>query len=77
MPRPLKASDSTTYAARIGAIIRSRRLKANLSVAEAAARARVPAPTWYHFEAGVSLTVERLPAIAAALRCSPRSLLPA
>lgn len=40
--------------------------------------ARSPATTWYRWEKGASLPrLDRLPAIAAALACSPRALIPA
>ena len=75
MGRPPKSLEPRTYAERVGAVIREKRTKRRLSVADAAGRAGVPEPTWYHFEAGI-VTLDRLPAIAAALSCSPRSLLP-
>lgn len=77
MPRPLREHKPRTFTERVAAQVRARRLRKKLTVEEAARAAGVPAPTWYHFEAGRSLTLERLPAIAAALGCTPRALLPA
>jgi len=76
MARPLKQQNETTYSGRVGAIIRRRRLRKKLTVEQAADRAGMPTSTWYHAEAGRHLTLQRLPAIAEALGCKPRSLLP-
>jgi transcriptional regulator with XRE-family HTH domain len=76
MGRPSKSSEPIRFAGQVGAIIQRQRLKKRLSVKEAAARAGVPAPTWYHWETGRHLPLDRLPAIAAALDCSPRALVP-
>lgn len=76
MPRPPKPSNESTYAGRVAAAIRARRTRKKLSVEAAADRAGMPRPTWYAVESGRSLTIERLPAIAAALGCQPRQLLP-
>lgn len=78
MARPPKEPNPnpSTLSEAVGAGIRQRRLKKGLTAEQAAAAAGVPAPTWYHFEAG-KLTIDRLPAIAEALGCSLRSLLPA
>jgi transcriptional regulator with XRE-family HTH domain len=65
-----------TFVARVGAMIRAKREAKKMSVAEAADAAEIPAPTWYHFEAGRHLRLERLPAIAAALKCKVRVLIP-
>ena len=75
--RPSKPQDETTFAGRVGAIIRQKRLKKKLAVEEAAKRAGVPAPTWYHWESGRHLPLDRLPTIAKVLGCSVRTLLPA
>lgn len=76
MPRPAKEQDTGTLAGQIGAIIRSKRLRARLSVEEAATKAGCPAPTWYNWEAGRHLRLDRLPQIAQALGCKLRTLLP-
>lgn len=76
MARPAKPQDESTFQGQIGAEIRRRREKAKLSAADAAAAAEVPLPTWYHWEAGRHLPLERLPAIAAALGCKVRQLIP-
>jgi transcriptional regulator with XRE-family HTH domain len=76
MGRPSKPQDTKTFAGRIGAEIRRRRERKKLSVEEAAAKAKAPPPTWYHWEMGRHLPLDRLPAIAAALACKPRDLLP-
>lgn len=65
-----------TFAERVGAQIRARRELKKYSVEEAAGRADIPVPTWYHFESGRHLRLERLPAIAKALRCGVRTLIP-
>lgn len=70
-PNPHPASVSEYVAAEV----RRRRLAKGLTGDACAERAGVPIPTWYHFESG-KITLDRLPAIAAALGCSIRSLLP-
>jgi len=75
--RPAKEQDTSTFIGQIGAEIRRRRERAKLTVVEAAAAAGVPAPTWYHWEAGRYLPLDRLPAIAGALGCKVRMLIPA
>jgi len=76
MSRPPKKPDTSTLSGCVGAIIRERRIKKRLTVAEAAERAGCAAPTWYHWETGRGLSLDALPAIAAALGCKPRTLLP-
>lgn len=77
MPRPTKDPDVTTFIGRFGAELRRRRERKKFAVEEAAAAAGVPAPTWYAWEAGrYAPPIEKLPAIAAALGCSVRLLLP-
>lgn len=76
MARPTKPVDTSTYAGQVGARIRARREKLKRSVAEASEAAGVPGGTWYHWEKGEHLPLQRLPAIAAALDCKPRDLLP-
>lgn len=65
-----------TFVGRIGQRIRTRRERKKLTVESAAAAAGVAVPTWYHWEAGRHLQVDRLPAIAAALSCKVRDLVP-
>ena len=76
MARPAKPQDESTYLGRVGATIRRRREQKHLTVAEASKLADVPAPTWYHWESGGNLSLDRLPAIAAALGCKKRDLIP-
>jgi len=76
MSRPANPTNQSTYAGQVGARIRDRRERMRLSVEEAAAAAGVAAPTWYHWESGLRSPMDRLPAIAAALGCKPRALLP-
>jgi transcriptional regulator with XRE-family HTH domain len=77
MTRPPKDPDLATFAGRAGALIRQRRSKARLSVEEAAERAGVPPTTWYRWEKGENLPrMERLPAIATALKCTTTQLVP-
>lgn len=65
-----------TFTGRVGAIVRAKREAKKLSVDRAAGRAGVPASTWYAFESGRHLTLERLPAIAKVLGCKVRLLIP-
>lgn len=76
MARPLKDIDETDLPGQVGANIRARRLKLKLSVDEAAKRAGVSKPGWYHWEKGETLPLARLRDIARALGCTMRSLLP-
>jgi transcriptional regulator with XRE-family HTH domain len=78
MPRGrlAKEPDTSTFVGQIAAEIRRRREKKKLLVAETAAAAGVPVQTWYHWEQAHSLPLDRLPAIAAALGCKPRDLVP-
>jgi transcriptional regulator with XRE-family HTH domain len=76
MPRQPKEPDQATFIGQIAAEIRKRRTKKKLTVEAAAAVAGVPAPTWYRRENGRGLTLESLPAIATALGCQARELLP-
>ena len=68
--------DTSTFRGRIGEIIRRRRMRKKLSVEDAAAATGKPAQTWYNWERGRVLSIDALPAIAAALECTPRQLLP-
>ena len=74
--RVAKEPDVTTFVGRIAAEIRRRRLRKKLNVEQAAAAAGVPAQTWYHWEQAHSLPLASLPAIAAAVGCTPRDLVP-
>lgn len=76
-PRPAHDPDLRTFVGRVGAEIRRRRLRRRLSLKDAAAKIGVPAPTWYAWEAGrYGPPLARLPAIATALGCPVRSLVP-
>lgn len=70
------AEPPDTFVGRIGQRIRSRRERKKLSVEAAAQAAGVGVPTWYHWEAGRHLNIARLPAIAGALACKVRALIP-
>jgi transcriptional regulator with XRE-family HTH domain len=76
MVRPLKTLDPHTYAERVGAAIRARRLALGISVEAAAVASGIAASSWYAIEQGHKLSVDRLPLIAAALKCRPAKLLP-
>lgn len=76
MGRPLADVDQRDLPGQVGAKIRARRLKLKLSVDEAARRAGVSQPGWYHWEKGEALPLARLRDIARALKCTMRSLLP-
>jgi transcriptional regulator with XRE-family HTH domain len=71
-----KAIDTSTFRGKVAERIRARRTALGLSVEDAAGRAGVAAPTWYHWEAGHHLRLDRLPAIAAALGCSVKAMMP-
>ena len=70
------AQDKKTFAGRIGAEIRGRRERKKLTVEQAAMAAGAPTPTWYHWEIGRHLPLDRLPAIAKSLGCTVRDLIP-
>lgn len=76
MPRPNEPIDETTFVGRIAGEIRRRRERKKLSVDDAAAAAGASVQTWYHWEKGRHLPLDRLPAIAAALGCRVRALIP-
>jgi len=76
MNRPQKPVDESALAGKVGARIKVQRLKKRLSVLEAAGHAGVSATMWNSWEDGRRLPLDRLPAIAAALGCSVRSLMP-
>ena len=75
--RPLKPIHQSDYRGRFAAHLRRLRGKKKLSVAEAAALIGVKAYVLYSWEQGRRLpALDDLPAIAAALGCTPRHLLP-
>jgi len=74
--RPSKPIEEDTFAAGIGRIIRETRERKGLTVEHCADVAGVAVPTWYHFERGRSIGLDKLPLIAAALRVSVRQLIP-
>lgn len=74
--RPAHEPDTSTFLGKIGAEIRRRRERKKLSVTEAAKAAGVPALYWYRWESGKHLRLESLPAIAEALGCKAKALLP-
>jgi len=77
MPRPTNEPDKKTFAGRLAARIRERRLALELTGEEAAKRASVPVQTWYNWERGRFVPgVDRLPAIARALGWKVREVLP-
>lgn len=76
MGRPARELAPTNFHGRVGAEIRKRRERAKLTVQAAAAAAGASEPAWYHWEAGRHLNLARLPAIAAALGCKVRQLIP-
>jgi DNA-binding XRE family transcriptional regulator len=77
MARPRKNVDDSTFVGQIAAEIRRRRVKKFPRAEDAANAAGVPAKTWYSWETGTRLPLKALPAIAAALRCTVRQLIPA
>lgn len=76
MPRPAKEPDPKTFAGQVAARVRELRLKRRMSVEEAAQRAGIPVPSWYHCESGRHLSLERLPQLAKGLGCKVRTLIP-
>lgn len=74
--RPATLPDIDTFAGAIGAEIRRRRERKRLSVPDVAAAVGSLPSSWYQWERGLHLPLERLPAIAKALGCSPRDLMP-
>ena len=77
MPRPTKEIDTSSFVGSIAAEIRRRRERGKLTPETAAEKAGVPVQTWYNWERGRHLPLTALPAIARALGCKPRDLLPA
>lgn len=76
MSRTPKDLDTSTFTGQVAAQIRARRVRGKKTPDEAAAAAGVPVQTWYNWERGRHLPLAALPAIAAALGCRPRMLLP-
>ena len=74
--RPAEPITGDSFAAAIGRRIRELRERRGLSVADCAALAGVAAPTWYHFERGRSIGLDKLPRIAAALGVKTSRLMP-
>ncbi len=72
-PQPV---DSDAFLVGIGNIIRETRKRKGLSVEHCATAANVAAPTWYHFESGRSIGLDKLPHIAAALGVKVAKLIP-
>ncbi len=74
--RPQKAVEATTFAAEIGKKIRETRERKAMTVEDCSLAAEVSIPTWYHFESGRSIGLDKLPRIAGALGVSVKSLIP-
>jgi transcriptional regulator with XRE-family HTH domain len=74
--RPKAEQDLSTFAGQIGARIREFREKANLTSEQCAELANVAKSTWYHFESGRSIGLDKLPSIAVALGVKTRDLIP-
>ncbi len=74
--RPSKPVDEDTFAAGIGRIIRETRERKGLTVEHCADVAGVAVPTWYHFERGRSIGLDKLPLIATALGVKVVKLIP-
>lgn len=74
-PAAARTPAPKTFAGQVGAEIRRRREQKKLSVEQAAGRAGVPVQTWYKYEKGI-LVLNRLPAIAKALGCKARQIIP-
>ena len=74
--RPANPVDTTTFAGRLGANIRARRLRRKLSTIACARAAGVSHSTWCRWETGDLPAMLHLDAIAAVLRCRPKDLLP-
>jgi DNA-binding XRE family transcriptional regulator len=71
------AVDSDAFLAAVGALIRETRVSKGLSAVQCAKAANVARPTWYHFESGRSIGLDKLPHIAAALGVKVGKLIPA
>jgi len=75
--RPPKPINEKTFIGAMAAAIRARRVKAGLSVDEACARAKITTAAWYDWEsARNAVPVRTLPAIARALGCKAKALVP-
>ena len=74
--RPPEPIDESSFPGQVGARIRARRERLKLTVPKAAERAGSNEQTWYNWEVGRHLPLDRLPAIAEALGCKVRTLIP-
>ena len=74
--RPSKPVEEDPFAAGIGRIIRETRDRKGLTVEHCETAANVAVPTWYHFERGRSIGLDKLPHIAAALGVKVAKLIP-
>lgn len=75
MPRPTLPVDESTFAGKVSAEIRRRRLEKFDRVEDAAKSVDVAAKAWYHWEQGRP-TLACLEVVSRALNCSPRLLVP-
>ena len=75
--RPRKTAPPKTYSARVGALIRERRLRGHRDVIELSADLDVDDGTWWRWEGGdTEIPLNLLPAIASVLKCTVRALIP-
>lgn len=75
--RPRGEPDQATFVGRLAAVIRTRRERAKLTPAEVCKRLKIGASTYYRWESGERPPrTEDLPALAAALGCTVRQLMP-
>lgn len=76
--RPRVESDGSSYSGRLAIAIRARRDKAKRLPADVAQEMGVALATYYRWESGEAAPrMDDLPALAKALGCSVRSLMPA
>jgi transcriptional regulator with XRE-family HTH domain len=76
--RKAKAIEGDDLSSRLAVEVRRRREKRGLSVEKAASLAGMSVAAWYDLEAHRRQpAISKLPAIAEALGCRPRALLPA
>ena len=76
-PRPRKEVDTSTYSGRFAVRLRELRDKQGLSVSQLAEKSGVPKTTIETWEVTKSIpTIEHFPALAKALKTTPRNLLP-
>ena len=75
--RPRAAPPPDTYSARVGAVIRERRLRLGIDAIEISADLDIDISCWWRWEAGDrEIPLNVLPAIAVALRSTVRGLIP-